>query len=95
MQSPVEKLIEAVEKSLILPKHSIRIEEQPDEKQILCQWTDIKDKILAYEGQYLGEQRRTQLSQYKELERENRRLKWLLNVVVDQNLKPEGRTENE
>lgn len=95
MQSPVEKMIEAIEKSLILPKPSIRIQEQPNTEKIMCQWREIKSKFLKYEQQYLEEKSQLQSDQYKELSKENSRLKWLLNVVVDQNLKQEERTDNE
>lgn len=86
MQSPVEKMIEAVEKSLIL-QGELTIGQETRQQQVLCQWKEIKSKLLHYERKYLEEQNLSQSDQYKELEKENSRLKWLLNVVIDQNLK--------
>lgn len=82
--TPVEKMIEVVEKSLLSGNLGNLSEAQKTE--MMNHWQEVKSKFICYERDYLEQAQQNYNAQAAEVLKENKRLKWLLNVVVDRNL---------
>lgn len=95
MQTPVEKMADAVEQILFQNnKHIHNPVEHYQKENLMNTWREIRNSLIAYETEYIQSVREQERQTLSDLRKENQRLKWLLNVVVDLNLNEGVRINN-
>ena len=87
MQTPIEKMADAVEQLLFQNKHIHNPVEHYQKESLMNTWREVRNSLIAYETEYIQSIREQERQTLLDLRKENQRLKWLLNVVVDLNLK--------
>lgn len=94
MQTPIEKMADAVEQILFQNKHIHNPVEHYQKENLMNKWREVRNSLMSYETEYIQSVREQERQTLSDLQKENQRLKWLLNVVVDLNLNEEVRTNN-
>ena len=95
MQTPVEKMTDAVEQILFQNnKHIHNPVEHYQRENLMNTWREVRNSLISYEAEYIQSVREQERQTLSDLRKENQRLKWLLNVVVDLNLNEGVRTNS-
>ena len=94
MQTPVEKMTDAVEQILFQNKHIQNPVENYQKENLMNKWREVRNSLMSYETEYIQSVREQERQTLSDLRKENQRLKWLLNVVVDLNLNEGVRINN-
>lgn len=94
MQTPIEKMADAVEQILFQNNHIHNPVEHYQKENLMNKWREVRNSLISYETEYIQSVREQERQTLSDLQKENQRLKWLLNVVVDLNLNEGVRTNN-
>ena len=94
MQTPIEKMADAVEQILFQSKHIHNPVEYYQKENLMNKWREVRNSLISYEAEYIQSVREQERQTLSDLQKENQRLKWLLNVVVDLNLNEGAKINN-